>query len=80
MNLDGIRAEEVREILADEVSDELRHSRQLAERINKELEGTVEGSMDSRPEQQTSQPQADTTDLGNIKGILTINRSCILYI
>lgn len=77
VNLDGIRAEEVREILADEVSDELGHSRQLAERI-KELEGTVQGSMKFSAEQNTSQPPADTTDLGSvIKGVIDAEKDAI---
>ena len=79
INLDGIRAEEVREILADEVQDELGHSRQLAERI-KELEGTVEGSMEFKPEQKTSQPPADTTDLGSvIKGVIDAEKDAIAH-
>ncbi len=79
VNLDGIRAEEVREILAAEVSDELGHSRQLAERI-KELEGTVEGSMDFKSEQKTSQPPADTTDLGSVvKGVIDAEKDAIAH-
>jgi len=77
VNLDGIRAEEVREILAAEVADELGHSRQLAERI-KELGGTVEGSMDFKSEQKTSQPPADTTDLGSVvKGVIDAEKDAI---
>lgn len=79
VNLDGIRAEEVREILSKEVSDELGHSRQLAERI-KELDGTVEGSMKFKSEQQTSQPPADTTDLGSvIKGVIDAEKDAIAH-
>lgn len=79
VNLDGIRAEEVREILSEEVSDELGHSRQLAERI-KELDGTVEGSMKFKSEQQTSQPPADTTDLGSvIKGVIDAEKDAIAH-
>jgi bacterioferritin len=79
VNLDGIRAEEVREILTSEVSDELGHSRQLAERI-KELEGTVEGSMDFKSEQKTSQPPADTTDLGSVvKGVIDAEKDAIAH-
>lgn len=79
INLDGIRAEEVREILSAEVQDELGHSRQLGERI-KELDGTVEGSMDFKPEQNTSQPPADTTDLGSvIKGVIDAEKDAIAH-
>lgn len=77
VNLDGIRAEEVREILEEEVQDELGHSRRLAERI-KELDGLVDGSKQFNPVQDTSQPPADTTDLGSvIKGVIDAEKDAI---
>ena len=43
INLDGVRAQEIRESLAEDVEEELGHARQFAERI-KELYGVVPGS------------------------------------
>ncbi|WMJ72253.1 ferritin-like domain-containing protein [Cytophagaceae bacterium ABcell3] len=77
INLDGIRAEEIKEILSEEVSDELGHSRKLAERI-KELDGTVEGSASFKAEQHTSQPPQDTTDLKKvIQGVIDAESDAI---
>ncbi|MFN6946436.1 MAG: ferritin-like domain-containing protein [Cytophagaceae bacterium] len=77
INLDGIRAEEVKEILAGEVTDELGHSRKLAERI-KELDGTVEGSMDFKAAQTTNQPSSDTTDLKHVvQGVIDAESDAI---
>ena len=77
INLDGIRAEEVREILEQEVTDELGHSRQLGERI-KELDGTVDGSKKFNPIQDTSQPPAETTDLASVvKGVIDAEKDAI---
>jgi bacterioferritin len=70
INLDGIRAEEVKEILTSEVIDELRHSQKLAERI-KELDGCVEGSKQFKAEQENSQPPKDSTNLKKvIQGVI----------
>lgn len=77
INLDGIRAQEIREILESEVTDELGHSRKLGERI-KELEGTVEGSFAFKAEQKSSQPPADTTDLKSVvKGVIDAETEAI---
>ncbi|MGK7393356.1 MAG: ferritin-like domain-containing protein [Candidatus Cyclobacteriaceae bacterium M3_2C_046] len=79
VNLDGIRAHEIREILEEEVADELGHSRKLAERI-KELDGVVEGSSSFHAEQQTSQPPSDTTDLESVvKGVIDAEKDAIQH-
>lgn len=77
VNLDGIRAEEIREILATEVTDELAHAQQLASRI-KELDGTVQGSKSFKPGQETAQPPSDTTDLKTVvKGVIDAENDAI---
>lgn len=79
VNLDGIRAEEVKEILSKEVSDELAHSQKLAERI-KDLEGTVEGSRKFKAEQDSAQPPADTTDLkAVVQGVIDAEQDAIKH-
>lgn len=65
VNLDGIRAEEIRETLSQEVQDEIGHAQQLASRI-KELGGTVPGSMEFKAEQKSAQPPQDSTDVKHV--------------
>ena len=77
INLDGIRAEEVKEILTSEIIDELRHSQKLAERI-KELDGAVEGSKQFKAQQENSQPPKDSTNLKKvIQGVLDSESNAI---
>lgn len=77
VNLDGIRAEEIKEILATDVTEELNHSRRLAERI-KELDGCVQGSNFFKAEQITSQPPSDTTNLKSvIQGVIDAETDAI---
>jgi len=70
VNLDGVRAEEIKKSLGVEVQDELLHAQTLAKRI-KELGGSVPGSETFRSEQNFLQPKADTTDVASIiKGVI----------
>ena len=64
-HLDGIRAAEIAEALAEDVSEELGHARAFAGRI-KELYGTPPGSMDFTPEQTYLQPLDDPTDVATV--------------
>jgi bacterioferritin len=50
VNPDGVRAQEVKESLAQDVQEELGHAQQFAQRI-KELYGVVPGSLDFSAEQ-----------------------------
>lgn len=77
VNLDGIGAEEIKEILATDVTEELGHSQKLAERI-KELDGCVEGSKLFKSEQESSQPPKDTTNLKKvIQGVIDAETDAI---
>jgi bacterioferritin len=79
INLDGIRGQEIREILEAEVVDELGHSRKLGERI-KELDGVVEGSFTFKAKQETSQPPAETTDLESVvRGVIDAENDAIAH-
>jgi len=70
INLDGVRAEEIKKSLAADVQEELTHAQTLARRI-KTLGGTVPGSMDFTAGQQTLQPHSDSTDvISVIKGVI----------
>ena len=62
MDLDGIRAEEIKKSLAADVQTEITHAQGLAERI-KEIGGRVPGSFVFKPEQASLQPPEDSTDV-----------------
>lgn len=69
-NLDGVRAEEIKQALNKEVQDELSHAQMLAKRI-KEKSGKVPGSKDFNVRQSYLQPSDDTTDVVHvIKGVI----------
>jgi bacterioferritin len=69
-NPDGVRAQEVIESLKQDVTEELGHAQQFAQRI-KELYGQVPGSLEFKAEQDYLQPGSDQTDLtGVIKGVI----------
>jgi bacterioferritin len=76
-HLDGIRAEEIAEALAADVTEELGHAKAFAGRI-KELYGTPPGSMDFTPEQSYLQPLDDPTDVATvIKGVIEAEAGAI---
>ena len=55
VNLDGVRAEEIKKSLAADVTDELGHAQQFGKRI-KELYGRVPGSFEFKAAQRFSSP------------------------
>jgi bacterioferritin len=77
VNVDGIRAQEIRESLATDVQEELGHAQQFAERI-KELYGVVPGSEEFKPEQSYLQPPEHQTDLVHvIRGVIKAETGAI---
>ena len=77
VNLDGVRAQEIKESLAKEVEDELGHARQFADRI-KELYGVVPGSKGFTAEQSFLQPPEHQTDIVHvIKGVIEAENGAI---
>jgi bacterioferritin len=77
VNVDGIRAQEIRESLAADVQEELGHAQQFAERI-KELYGVVPGSAEFSPEQGFLQPPDHQTDLVHvIRGVISAETGAI---
>jgi bacterioferritin len=69
-NPDGVRAQEVIESLKQDITEELGHAQQFAQRI-KELYGQVPGSLEFKAEQDYLQPGSDQTDLtAVIKGVI----------
>ena len=76
-NLDGIRAEEIAEALAEDVDEELGHARRFAERI-KELYGSVPGTLEFSPDQTSLQPPQDPTDVVTvIRGVIEAEAGAI---
>ena len=70
IDLDGIRAEEIKKSLAADIQTEITHAQELAERI-KEIGGSVPGSFAFKPEQASLQPPEDSTDmLSMIHGVI----------
>ena len=77
VNLDGVRAEEVKKALATDVQEELGHAQTLARRI-RELGGMVPGSLAFSATQQMLQPPAEATDvLSVIKGVIDAEDAAI---
>jgi len=76
-NLDGVRAQEIRESLATDIEEELGHAKEFATRI-KELYGVVPGSEEFRPEQSFLQPPEHQTDVvAVIRGVIEAESGAI---
>ena len=76
-NPDGVRAQEIKEALEEDVQEELGHAQQFASRI-KDLYGTVPGSLDFQAVQTTLQPPEDQVDVVHvIKGVIDAETSAI---
>ncbi len=76
-NLDGVRAEEIRESLEGDITEEIGHAQKLAARI-RTLEGTVPGSQSLKWTQDALQPRRDSTDVVSvIKGVIAAEEAAI---
>jgi bacterioferritin len=77
VNLDGVRAMEIKESLAEDVKEELGHAQRFAERI-KELYGVVPGSEEFSAEQSYLQPPEEQTDIVHvIRGVIEAESGAI---
>jgi bacterioferritin len=77
INLDGVRAEEIKKSLAVDITEELTHAQTLAKRI-KELDGLVESSFNFKAEQKSLQTKTDTTDVVSvIEGVIEAEKGAI---
>jgi bacterioferritin len=77
INPDGVRAQEIKESLDEDVQEELGHARQFGERI-KELYGVIPGSLDFSAEQSYLQPPEQQTDIVHvIKGVIEAETGAI---
>ena len=76
-NLDGVRAQEIKESLAEDVEEELGHAKLFAQRI-KELYGVVPGSEGFAAEQPFLQPPSEQTDVVHvIRGVIKAETGAI---
>lgn len=78
--LDGLRAEEIKEALEEEIQEELGHAQKLAHRL-KQLGACPPGSMKLDRTQKALQPPADSTDIMSVvQGVLAAeNEAIALY-
>jgi bacterioferritin len=77
VNPDGLRAQEIRESLEEDIQEELGHAQQFAQRI-KELYGVVPGSLEFRAEQGYLQPPESQTDIVHvIRGVIEAETGAI---
>ncbi|HYU59479.1 MAG TPA: ferritin-like domain-containing protein [Solirubrobacterales bacterium] len=77
VNPDGVRAQEIKESLQEDIQEELGHAQRFAERI-KELYGVVPGSGDFEAEQTYLQPPDEQTDVVHvIRGVIEAETGAI---
>lgn len=77
VNLDGVRAQEVKQSLEEDIEEELGHARRFASRI-KELYGVVPGSEGFLAEQSFLQPPEEQTDVVHvIRGVIKAETGAI---
>jgi len=77
INLDGVRAEEIKKSLIIDIAEELTHAQTLAKRI-KELDGVIPGSMEYKPGHKSLQTLEDTTDVATvIEGVIEAEEGAI---
>ncbi len=79
VNLEGVRAEQIKDSLGKDVGEELTHAQTLARRIH-ELGGVVPGSLEFKAEQTAMQPPADSTDVVSvIRGVIAAEEDAIQH-
>lgn len=77
VNLDGVRAQEIKESLQTDIAEELGHAKLFAGRI-KELYGVVPGSEGFSAEQSYLQPAEEQTDVVHvIRGVIKAETGAI---
>jgi len=77
VNPDGVRAQEIKESLEEDIQEELGHAQRFAERI-KELYGVVPGSEEFSAEQSYLQPPEHQTDVVHIvRGVIEAETGAI---
>jgi len=79
VDLDGVRAEEIKKSLAADITEELLHAQNMAKRV-KEVGGRVPGSAGFKSMQKSLQPPQDSTDVETvIKGVIEAEDAAIAH-
>src|SRR5262249_26079063 len=79
LDLDGVRADFIKQALAADIQGELGHAQQLGNRI-KQLGGSVPGSISLKMTQSYLQPPSDTTDVVSvIRGVIKAEEEAIAH-
>jgi bacterioferritin len=79
INPDGVRAQEIKQSLTQDIQEELLHAQQFGQRI-KELYGVVPGSLDFHGEQSYLQPHQPLTDIPSvIRGVIQAEDGAISH-
>jgi bacterioferritin len=79
LDMDGVRADFIKQALAADIQGELTHARQLGNRI-KQLGGSVPGSQNLKMSQSYLQPPADSTDIVSvIKGVIKAEEEAVAH-
>lgn len=79
LDLEGVRAEFIKQALSADIQEELNHATQLGNRI-KQLGGSVPGSQKLQMTQAILQPPGDTTDVVTvIRGVLAAEEEAISH-
>jgi len=77
VDLDGVRAEEIKKSLTADITEELLHAQNMAKRV-KEVGGRVPGSAGFKSMQKSLQPPQDSTDVVSvIKGVIEAEDAAI---
>ena len=77
LDLEGVRAEFIKQALSADIQEELTHAQQLGNRI-KQLGGSVPGSLNLKLEQSSLQPPKDSTDVVDvIRGVTKAEEEAI---
>lgn len=77
INPDGVRAEEIKKSLQADITEEMLHATQLANRI-KTIGGSIPGSAEFSAGQSSLQPPDDATDIVSIiKGVIDAENAAI---
>src|SRR5438067_13706665 len=77
LDLEGVRAESIKQALGTDIQEELGHAQQLGQRI-KQLGGGIPGSLHLKMTQRTLEPPEDPTDVvGVIRGVLAAEHEAI---
>jgi bacterioferritin len=79
LDLEGVRADHIKQSLLNDIQGELGHAQQLGNRI-KQLGGSIPGSLSLQFDQKMLQPPSDPTDVvAVIRGVIAAEEQAIAH-